>query len=568
MADQAEKDLEALLAQGMSLDEIIKELETAQAPDKVRPPMAGPQPGPYRERYRLPEQALVEAKMRPQMASPSKPDPAPMQPPTVGQKMAAALDPSDLLAGARDTLGAVGSGFNRMLTGGAYAALTDRLGLTAPEQRAEWERKSPAGKIVGETLGMAPLVASGGGVASALASRGGAAAAQGLGKRLATAALDTAVPEAATSAIEGNDLGETGRRAAVGGAVGIGGQAVGEGLKLTGKALSFLDPWVARYQKAKDKGIYKRPDMKALEGGEEGVQKAAEEGRDRILARDVELNREAGQAFGEATDPLMGKVADPAPMRKALMELSLANRTSSGEPLKKGAVQKRIKEIMDTLGPEPTVEDLVKVRRSLDEGRAAQSLNPTDEQVLNREIYAAIKDSIPEMKEADKAYAIAMDRSRRTKDIISNKEANVVDAEGEGRVTTEKAMARNVGRVGDTTRPGLEMRAHLEELANQDPEFAAALDFVANKKAKEAVGFGFSTPVQSKFTEVAKLFGLGPLIQQNARAALSTASTAAKGAGGAAVTAGRASRPAAPFVLDPMDEAQEKRRKKAKEKKQ
>lgn len=172
--------------------------------------------------------------------------------------------------------------------------------------------------------------------------------------------------------------------------------------------------------------------------------------------------------------------------------------------------------------------DRVSIRGALGERRALKnksgfgSPNPTEGQEANRGIYGALRRSIrkasPDIAAADDKFAARARLGERRRDILFNTEDNVVtqgNAHGEGnarptefsdepiataegelagepqlRVGREKAAVATLKRVGDTNEPGVRAKRYIEELSAQDPEFAAAVDDIANKKAYEMTRVG------------------------------------------------------------------------------
>lgn len=201
-------------------------------------------------------------------------------------------------------------------------------------------------------------------------------------------------------------------------------------------------------------------------------------------------------------------------------------------------VEKELANAIDALGPEGTentVEGMLKLRRSLQARANFPNLSPTREEMAARDVYqtfrAAIRKASPTIAEADDAFAASMRGTNRTKDILYGSEdptvkptpeaeAEAADLRGETaepqmRVGKEDAGITRMKRIGDTNEPGLRARSRLEELGNQDAEYQAALAFVKNKKALEAVRPGvphLPTSLHEAFMWPVR-FG-----QQNARA--------------------------------------------------
>lgn len=189
------------------------------------------------------------------------------------------------------------------------------------------------------------------------------------------------------------------------------------------------------------------------------------------------------------------------------------------------------KAIVD-LGPEGTtntVEGVLGQRKAL--GETANFGNPiastTDKaaQRAYRGLRSSIRETAPEIGAADDAYAASANKDARARELIYKSDAEVATAqphaaatepapgstvdpadelfgarepppepgspEAKMAVLKEQQGVRNLERIGDTeSKPGREYQRYLEELAQQDPEFRAALDFIGAKSGYEATRFG------------------------------------------------------------------------------
>ena len=69
------------------------------------------------------------------------------------------------------------------------------------------------------------------------------------------------------------------------------------------------------------------------------------------------------------------------------------------------------------------------------------------------------------------------------------------------RVGKEKIGIRNLERYGDVkSKPGREAQFYLQKVADQDPEFQAALDFIADKSAYEGTRFSTHSHLPTHLT--------------------------------------------------------------------
>lgn len=191
--------------------------------------------------------------------------------------------------------------------------------------------------------------------------------------------------------------------------------------------------------------------------------------------------------------------------------------------------------------PVDTVGGALGQRRALQRSAAFRSASPTPDQLAAQEAYQALRGSIrnaaPDVAAADDAYSDYARQAERRRDILYRTEDNVVRGGGhhpevpdmeyadelgqappQMRVGKEQAAAQTLGRIGDTNEPGLRAARYLGELAQMDPEFARALDFIANKKALEATRLSLHGLKPTSLTGAVSHGGLLPFFEQNARA--------------------------------------------------
>ena len=225
--------------------------------------------------------------------------------------------------------------------------------------------------------------------------------------------------------------------------------------------------------------------------------------------------------------------------------------------------------------PAATKRDLLTQRRAVQKEASFGSSQVTPETQAARDIYGTVdtaaKNRIPGLSEIDAEYTqFARGRDRRRKILRSSGDQQAMpdpteddlmaarDPEFRPPPAEEQAMAATVKKYGDDTEPGLRLREHLEELANSDPEFRHALEFVANKKAREAVRFSLSNPIPAPLNDaVAQLPFLGGakgIAVQNARA-LGVALDPAAQAISRAITPGRLTGPVAATYQERLSEA-------------
>jgi hypothetical protein len=309
------------------------------------------------------------------------------------------------------------------------------------------------------------------------------------------------------------------------------------------------NPTIGRYARAKEGGAYEKPDMKALPPGQEGMQKAQEQGLDRIVNRDRELAKQASDAYHASVEPELAKPIDTDAMRMRLLEGRQGNiDPDSGLPIRP-EVDAAYNRAFDRTPEQATVRGTLMRRRGLQQDAAFGAPSPTEAQSANRDVYQtfrqAVRDASPEVASADDAYTAHARQAARRSDILFNTEENVIPSGGGGgfadarpvdadpatptgaaaalegpadmRVSKARSAATTLGRIDDTNVPGLRAARFLEELAGQDPEFQQALEFIANKKAYEGTRFGLPQ-LPTSLTGATSFAGKLPFAQQNARA--------------------------------------------------
>lgn len=191
--------------------------------------------------------------------------------------------------------------------------------------------------------------------------------------------------------------------------------------------------------------------------------------------------------------------------------------------------------------PVDTVGGALGQRRALQKEAAFRSTSPTPEQLAAQEAYQALRGAIrkaaPDVGAADDAYSAYARQADRRRDILYRSEDNVVKGGGQHpdapdiefadelgqeppqmRVGKEQAAATTLGRIEDTNVEGLRVAKYLDELAQQDPAFAQALDFIASKKALEGTRFSAEGMLPTSLTGAVSAGGLLPTIRQNVRA--------------------------------------------------
>lgn len=213
----------------------------------------------------------------------------------------------------------------------------------------------------------------------------------------------------------------------------------------------------------------------------------------------------------------------------------------TGKPLD-DALDAAFNRAITNLGPKGTTNTVgPTLGRRQAIGRQANfgSPSPSPEDRANQQIYGsyrqAVHEASSEIKAADERFSPYATKRDRRRDIIYNTEDAVgqpatLPAEAPANPTAgdelvgdtgqfqpaqpvirpgkEKLGVRNLERYGDVkSKPGREAQPYLEELANQDPEFRAALDFIANKSAYEGTRFALSSHLPQHLTSATALGG-------------------------------------------------------------
>lgn len=494
-------------------------------------------------------------------AHPRQADPDPAKAPTFGQKVAAMISPPEV---GKDAIAAT-EGFADSMSLGAVPWLMDKAGLDTPEERAErasaatqpavdsWTKGLPHAQTSGKISGFVGSAAVGplaraGQTGVNIAKGATQLAPKAIPKLLTNVGANAVGQGAASVGTELLDAGFHGREANVGEAAGVGAAMGGYGT-LVADLLEGV-PAIGRFLTAKKSGVYDQPDMKELPGGDRGMQRAAEVGLKRVIGRDQEMAGEASGAYHGAVTPKLKQRVDG---QQIVGELNAARGKNidpdTGLPVTDAADNKLI-ELINRTPDGPTVEGSLMRRRALRDASAFDSPSPTDAQQASRSGYHALRAGIrtasPDVAKADDAYAAFADKARRRRDIMFNTEDEVVQHGGDLpetkppsepademaagvpqsmseqgpklRVGKAKSAATLLKRINDTNEPGLRAEAYLQELAEQDPKFREALDWIAAKKDFEATSFGLKGMVPTSLTGATSAAGFMPLIKQNARA--------------------------------------------------
>lgn len=307
------------------------------------------------------------------------------------------------------------------------------------------------------------------------------------------------------------------------------------------------DKWIGQYARAKEAGVYKQPEMKNLPRREEGIEAASKVGLDRTVARDQQLANERGGRYAGRVNPRLRDRVEGQDIVSDLNRSRLENiDPDTGYPLVDAIDDQFVKQI-DRTPAKPTIEGTLARRRALKKEGSFGNRNPTPGQEAARDSYQAFRKAVrvaaPDVGAADDEFSRSAAQAARRRDILFNTEDEVIARGGdlpepqpiehadellEGapqsladnplRVGKEKAAVTTMGRVGDENVPGLRTARYLEELADQDPEFRAALKFIMDKKALEATRLSPKGVLATDLRGATALWGALPAAQQTARA--------------------------------------------------
>lgn len=485
--------------------------------------------------------------------------------------------PSPRNAETNEKLALFGERASNMVTGGASRGVMDLLHASSPQQRQQLSGKYPGGAFAADLLGAG--IGAGWGVPGMIdrAVRSGVsmaapALAETAGANLVAGAGSGIAQNATMNASEGKPLLENSGAAA---GMGAGGAALAEVASGASRLLR-RDPWIGRYARAKERGVYQDPEVMATKD----VQQASEQAREGFDRRNAHLETEAGTELDQARGPFL---QDDFSRREILKDISArlkANtEVSSGLP-KDPKMEKALLELAAEMGPhsvrgqggrmqpvpDPSYQDIIDRRTALRKSASFGSVPPSESQELARTKYDVLRESVernapPEARAAEAEFHAQSNARRGERDIVYGTENEVnrgTDADPDVRVSKEKAGARFFRRAGDPNIPGTENRSYHEDLAKADPVYADLLERVTDIKARESMRPGFAPRVPPTFSGALSFGGIpGALEQLIVRPALGRLVEPALARAGRALP--KAAR-LVPLLRDPLDAFKESRR--------
>lgn len=446
--------------------------------------------------------------------------------------------------------------------------------FTKPEREA-MAKRNPGADMVGTGIG-----ALLGGVRGAgkIVDTGARAAVGALAPGLAKSAGGRIAAATAAGGLSGGVqdrmLGGEGN---LGGALGAGFGAAGSSVSEAASGISSLlkksDGWAGKFLRSREAGkmapIEAEGAAGKLDKGPVGQFKAGGQARDRIMAREEQLAAQESADHAAERAPHLPSPADRESIEARLGELGERNKLSSVQELPPGeagpslpnveseALGAELATIRRKLGPNPTNEDVLKLRAGYQEAAGFGAPAPTDAQRQARKIYMALREGVQDspIGAADRKYQQAQLARERRQDLLMGTEDGPrsvqlpdrdpgapAPARGAARAQDEQTMAERLGRIGDDNVPGAKADPRIAELRAQgDPEINAALDELEARKAWMATRFG----VPEMPTHLSKAVLPFRFAEQNATAlaarglpAIQAAGSASNRAAGSAGTAG------------------------------
>lgn len=516
--------------------------------------------------------------------------------------------------------------WNDDVTMGYYPALVDALGFDTPQRRAKLATDYPTADKVGSgaaiATSMAVPLAPAAVVDRAVAQM--AAPMVGRLKNPITKALGSIGTNAAsgtvTGALEAVADGEAPSAGAVPGAIaGTVGGTIGQVMKAGAAGVRAASTHIRDYSNARRTGAYDAPELKAVEGihGGLGVRRAAENAHDAIRAREADIVGNQKQQYREAIEPYLDtRLSRDEAQKQLLRQFSSNLDERTGKPIDK-TLDAAYRQILEYLGgvklskpgvapssfsydfaeEAPTLGQAGRKLDALRSEAAFESMAPTRSNVAAQKAYGGLKTAIdssdlpPEALAARREAAANAAAARRRRDLIYNTEnevtrpsgapaalsgsdseissmADALDADPTMRVAKEKAGATFLARVGDDNVPGDAANKYIQELADQDPEFARQIAAVRAKKAREAVRLSMQGLTPLSLTGATAGAGVLPFVSQNMRFLGARLAEPTLDIGGEMAARAGARGAGSPLLRDPIDAVMGRKRKKQEGKKE
>jgi hypothetical protein len=303
----------------------------------------------------------------------------------------------------------------------------------------------------------------------------------------------------------GGDLETTLEGVAGGAGTSLVAAGVPEGVRAARSTIQGASPWIGRYNAAKESG--KLDAAEALPKGQEGITRASEGARDKILARRDAKMSEAGGKYQAAESAESAAPADVGKVREALDKVRQGNLLSSGRPVSQ-ALDDEISALESQLLDDVPTSDLLALRRSLQERANFQNKSPSDREMASRKLYDALRQGVrassPKLAEADDMFSAASKEAGKTDELLGSSKPIKSFKQ-------KRAAAAELEHLGNDSVPAQRRAPDLEALAKQDPAFAQALDDLMAKKALEATRLSLNPGTRSSFTPAVSHIGGMPL---------------------------------------------------------
>jgi hypothetical protein len=368
--------------------------------------------------------------------------------------------------------------------------------------------------------------------ATGLAQRAENVAATGLGTYAATAPVMSAANELATGDGDMTEVAKAIPRPAndpIGLGLSLVAPAVGAGVS---KATRGTSKFIKNYGKARESGVYDRPDMQGLTTDQVGTQTVADRAQQKMFARNADKLNQAGKAQEASVAALEEGNNAYTPSQKAIAaldEISDKNKTIRSNQVRDDAVERAIAEAKILMDIDPAtgqsnVRDLLEARRQI--AARADHGNPSASREAKafRKIERAIDDAIPDdVKKGDAVYSNQAAESERFTDILVGDEAPNVsrgvreDGAPDIRAVQERQAARKISRYAEDTIPQASDRRQMDEIRRFDPLYDEQLMLTEAQAAKMATKPGNNKIHESISPQLKSLPGV-PWLAQNYRA--------------------------------------------------
>lgn len=246
------------------------------------------------------------------------------------------------------------------------------------------------------------------------------------------------------------------------------------------RGVTRMMPMVRKFAEAKDAG--RIPAAKALPKGQEGITRASEQARDTILARKGDIEKQGSAAYGAVVEPAKKMPAKTQPIRDKLQEIRAQNTMDDGTVVDEVLDAELAKLEAKTLS-DRSMNDVLKLRKSLEKSADFGNTNPSDKAKAHREIYHAFRDGVratsDEVAQADDAFSAMKEQGGVVEQVMGGK-VNPKDPKSMRRAAAELEHAGNSTTAAHQRQPGYDQMSAL------DPGYREAMKQMEAKRALEA----------------------------------------------------------------------------------